>query len=100
MDENENSREENAEQRPVILLVDDEPSILKGLKEQLKLEFGSDFDIEIAEDAETAWDILEECIERGIDIPVVICDQVMPGMNGDELLIRIHNRKSNIRKLC
>ncbi|URD69214.1 GGDEF/EAL-containing response regulator [Leptospira borgpetersenii] len=99
MDENENSREENAQQRPVILLVDDEPSILKGLKEQLKLEFGSDFDIEIAEDAETAWDILEECIERGIDIPVVICDQVMPGMNGDELLIRIHNRKSNIRKI-
>ncbi|QDK27694.1 EAL domain-containing protein [Leptospira weilii] len=99
MDENENSREESAEQRPVILLVDDEPSILKGLKEQLKLEFGSDFDIEIAEDAESAWDILEECIERGIDIPVVVCDQVMPGMNGDELLIRIHNKKPNIRKI-
>ncbi|EMJ95123.1 EAL domain-containing protein [Leptospira alstonii] len=96
---NKNSQEENRDSRPIILLVDDEPIILRGLKEQLKLAFGKDFDIEIAEDAEAAWEILEEYVERGIDIPVVICDQVMPGVKGDELLIRIHNRKPDIRKI-
>ncbi|EMM97335.1 GGDEF/EAL-containing response regulator [Leptospira interrogans] len=99
MDGNINSQEENKDSRPIILLVDDEPIILRGLKEQLKLAFGKDYDIEIAEDAEAAWEILEEYVEKGIDIPVVVCDQVMPGVKGDELLIRIHNKKPDIRKI-
>ncbi|AYV54932.1 EAL domain-containing response regulator [Leptospira kmetyi] len=99
MDGNQNSPEENKDSKPVILLVDDELIILRGLKEQLKLAFGKDYDIETAEDAESAWEILEEYSEKGIDIPVVVCDQVMPGVKGDELLIRIHNKNPEIRKI-
>ncbi|XDD51350.1 EAL domain-containing protein [Leptospira sp. WS92.C1] len=99
MNGNQNSRDERRVSNPVILLVDDELIILRGLKEQLKLAFGKEYDIETAEDAESAWEILEEYIKKGIDVPVVICDQVMPGVKGDELLIRIHHKRPDIRKI-
>lgn len=99
MNGNETPKKENPDSKPVILLVDDELIILRGLKEQLKLAFGKEYDIETAEDAESAWEILEEYMAIGVDIPVVICDQVMPGVKGDELLIRIHNRNPDIRKI-
>ncbi|TGM95455.1 GGDEF/EAL-containing response regulator [Leptospira yasudae] len=99
MDGNQNPQEENKDSKPVILLVDDELIILRGLKEQLKLAFGKEYDIETAEDAESAWEILEEYVSKGIDVPVVVCDQVMPGVKGDELLIRIHDKKPEIRKI-
>lgn len=99
MNEWEKPSDKNRESNPVILLVDDEQIILRGLKEQLKLAFGNEFDIETAEDAESAWEILEEYISEGIDVPVVVCDQVMPGVKGDELLIRIHKKRPEIRKI-
>ena len=76
--------------KPVILCVDDEKIVLDSLKSQLKKSFGSDFEIEIAESGEEALEIIEEFIEDEIDLPVIISDQIMPGMKGDELLIEVN----------
>ena len=75
--------------KPVVLCVDDEKSILSSLKKQLKLHFGDDFHLEMAESGEEALEILEELIEENIEVPVVIADHIMPGMKGDELLIQV-----------
>jgi diguanylate cyclase (GGDEF)-like protein len=72
--------------RPVILCVDDEKIILSSLKAQLQNNLSSNFQIEIAESAEEALEIIQELIKNDIDIPVVIADQIMPGMKGDEFL--------------
>ena len=75
--------------RPVILCVDDERIILSSLKAQLHNNLASGFQIEVAESAEEALEITSDLIKQNIEIPIVIADQIMPGMKGDELLSQI-----------
>jgi len=74
----------------IILCIDDERVILNGLQGQLGREFGSSYAIELAESGEEAIDLVNELIDEGNYIPVVISDQMMPGIKGHELLRRIH----------
>jgi signal transduction histidine kinase len=76
----------------VILCVDDEALVLKSLKEQLSLKFAEESPIVTAENAEQAIECLAELEKEGIEVAVAICDRVLPGMNGEELLARIHQR--------
>jgi CheY-like chemotaxis protein len=46
--------------------------------------------IEIAENAEDGLSIIDEIIRDGHELPLIISDQIMPGMKGDEFLIRVH----------
>lgn len=73
-------------EKPVILCVDDEVIILRSLKEQLRRPFGDTCKIETAESGEEALKIFQEFLEEDVDVPVVIADQIMPGIKGDELL--------------
>ncbi len=77
--------------KPIILCVDDEKIILHGLKSQLKKAFRDECEIEITESGDEALEIIEEAIKDGIDIPVIISDQLMPGMKGNELLRKVHH---------
>ena len=72
-----------------ILLVDDERIVLTGLAQQIKEGIGN-FSIEVAENAEEAIEVCEEIKENQQEIALIISDQLMPGMKGDELLIRLH----------
>ncbi|MEQ8957333.1 MAG: response regulator [Coleofasciculus sp. C2-GNP5-27] len=82
-----------------ILLVDDEPMVLESLSEDLLRNLGSDYQIEAAESGEEALEIIEELQVEGIEIAVVISDQVMPGIKGDELLSQIHLQFPEILKI-
>lgn len=73
-----------------ILIVDDEPMVLESLSEELQRNFGQNYSIEAAESGEEALEILEELQSEGIEVAVVISDQLMPGIKGDELLSQIH----------
>ena len=74
----------------VILCVDDERSILDGLQAQLHREFGKNYLIEVAESAEEALDLINEFVLDGTDLPILVTDQIMPGIKGHELLIKVH----------
>ncbi|MCB0211226.1 MAG: response regulator [Anaerolineae bacterium] len=76
--------------KPAILCVDDEKIVLNSLKEQLRREFGREYDLETAESGDEALEILEELLEEGLEIPVIISDQIMPGMKGNQLLKEVH----------
>lgn len=78
--------------KPTILCVDDESIVLTSIKEQLKREFGSEYTIEVAESGEDAIEIVEEIAEDGLELTMIISDQIMPGIKGDELLIQVHQR--------
>ena len=75
--------------KPVILCVDDEKMVLDSLRYQLVNHLESEFDFEFAESGDEALELIEELLEDGVKIPLVISDQIMPGMKGDELLISI-----------
>lgn len=74
----------------VIVCVDDERVVLNGLRAQLIREFSSNYSIELAESGEEAIDLIKELLLDGKNIPIVITDQLMPGIKGHELLIEIH----------
>ncbi|MEZ2318254.1 MAG: adenylate/guanylate cyclase domain-containing protein [Microcoleus sp.] len=74
----------------VIICVDDEITILRGLKAELREAVDNDYIIEIAEGGEEALELIQELREEGSEVILIISDQMMPGMMGDELLRRVH----------
>lgn len=84
--------------KPVILCVDDEPDILNTLKIQLKNEFKDDYFYELAESGNEALDLLEDFQEEA-QVIVVVSDWLMPGIKGDELLIKVHQKYPKIVKV-
>lgn len=75
--------------RRVILCVDDDKSILDSLEEQILMRFGNEYDCETAESGEEALEIIRELEVENRELMLVMTDQLMPGIKGDELLIRI-----------
>ncbi len=76
--------------KPVIICVDDELFVLASLEEQLKYQFGERYQIKTTSSGNEALEIFKHYQKDMIEIPLMIADQVMPGMQGDELLIEIH----------
>lgn len=76
--------------KPSIICVDDELYILHCLKEQLLLNYGSAFHIEIAESSREALEIMAELLSQQEEVPLILSDYIMPDMKGDELLRKIH----------
>ncbi len=76
--------------KQVIICVDDEKTILKSLKTELKEALGNTYQIEIAEGGKDALELIAELLEDGYEIPLIISDYVMPDMKGDELLRLVH----------
>jgi signal transduction histidine kinase/FixJ family two-component response regulator len=72
--------------KPVIICVDDEKVILESLEMQLGEYLKSSCIVEVADSGKDAILLVDELLEEGQDIAVVISDYLMPGMTGDELL--------------
>jgi len=85
--------------KPTILCVDDERLVLASLRDVLSPILGNEFVIEIAESGEEALEVLGELLRDHTEIPLVISDQLMPGLKGDELLARIHNNSPKTRSV-
>ncbi|MEE2731066.1 MAG: diguanylate cyclase [Pseudomonadota bacterium] len=75
--------------KPVIICVDDEKIVLTSLKSQLQHHFGTQYQIELAESAEETLELIAELKAEHQPVPLIIADYVMPGMYGDELLVRV-----------
>jgi signal transduction histidine kinase len=76
--------------KPAIICVDDEPTVLESLKIELKQVLGDACLIETAESGEEALELLEELQSSEYEVALVLADQIMPGIHGDELLKQIH----------
>ncbi len=85
--------------RDVILLVDDETIILESLQEQLERHFGNGYLYEVAENAEEGLEIVEDLTADGVKILIIVSDWLMPGMKGDDFLIRVHQKYPSIAKV-
>ncbi|MFE4105258.1 adenylate/guanylate cyclase domain-containing protein [Almyronema epifaneia] len=76
--------------KQAIVCVDDETTVLKSLKAELKEAFGDRYLIEMADDGQDALDLVAELLSDRCEIPLVISDYIMPGIKGDELLLQVH----------
>ncbi|TGK39256.1 response regulator [Leptospira gomenensis] len=82
-----------------ILCVDDEPIILIALKQELKKQFGNEFQYETAVNAKEAMEAVDELAVSGVKVILILSDWRMPGIKGDEFLIQVHRKYPEIRSI-
>jgi thioredoxin reductase (NADPH) len=73
-------------QKPVLLTVDDDSSVLEALVQDLRRHYGSRYRIIRATSGQAGLDVSTELKRRGETIALVLSDQRMPGMSGVEFL--------------
>ncbi|HEX9041582.1 MAG TPA: FAD-dependent oxidoreductase [Trebonia sp.] len=77
-----------AELRPVIVTVDDDPSVSRAIARDLRRRYGERNRIVRAETGEQALDALRQMKLRGDQVAVILADYRMPGLTGIEFLER------------
>ncbi len=84
------------EKLDTIICVDDEKLILIALKNQLRKYFGNKIHVETAESGAEALDLIMELKSNNRMISVLVCDQIMPGIKGDELILEVYKKDPEI----
>jgi diguanylate cyclase (GGDEF)-like protein len=82
-----------------IVCVDDDPTVLRSLGEQLRRGLGRACTVELASSGADALALIEELAEEGVTVSLLISDQTMPRMRGTELLARVHERHPAMLKI-
>ncbi|MFN7118601.1 MAG: FAD-dependent oxidoreductase [Saprospiraceae bacterium] len=74
--------------KPIILSVDDDPQVLRSLKNDLRAEFREDYRIISTDSANEALESLPELKKKGEVVALFLSDQRMPQMEGVDFLER------------
>jgi thioredoxin reductase (NADPH) len=85
-DESGSGAAPEAQPRPVILTVDDDPGVSRAVARDLRRKYGERNRIVRAESGEAALDALRQIKLRGEQVAVLLADYRMPEMNGIEFL--------------
>jgi thioredoxin reductase (NADPH) len=72
--------------KPVLLALDDEPSVLAAVQRDLRSEYGDRYQIVASTSGPDALATVRELKARGSQIAAFVVDQRMPGMSGTEFL--------------
>lgn len=73
-------------QNPVILIVDDDPQVLRSISRDLKSRFRKDYELLSTSSAHEALELLTELKNQGADLALILSDQRMPEMEGVDFL--------------
>ena len=90
---------EDTNQNRAIVCVDDEAILLIALKQELKKTFGDDYQYEVALNANEGMLLIDDLVESGVNILLILSDWLMPGIKGDEFLVQVHRKYPNIRSI-
>jgi thioredoxin reductase (NADPH) len=77
-----------AELRPAIMTVDDDPGVSRAVARDLRKRYGERHRIVRADSGDQALDALKQMKLRGDEVAVIVADYRMPGLNGIEFLER------------
>lgn len=72
--------------KPVLLVVDDDPQVLAAVRRDLRARYRESYAIISASSGEEALTTIRELKARGDSLAIVISDQRMPGIQGTEVL--------------
>jgi len=84
-------------EKPFILCVDDEQVILDSLGSQLSRGYQDQFDVEVANGVEEAWEIIDDLESNGNEIRLIISDWLMTPHLGDQFLEEVYEKNPNIK---
>ena len=95
----ERADQEQADRRPVILAVDDDPDVIQLIGRDLEDRYGRAYRIETARADSTARAILTNLQESGDRLALVLADQWLPDGTGCELLAHTRHLFPHSRRL-
>lgn len=72
--------------KPIILSVDDDPSVLSAISRDLRRQYGEHFRVLRADSGATALEAVRELKQRNDPVALFLADQRMPHMSGVEFL--------------
>lgn len=79
---------ETALPKPVLMVLDDDPEVLRAVARDLRRKYADRYRIVRAESGEEALNALVELQRRGDTVALLLSDQRMPQLNGVEFLAR------------
>ena len=82
-----------------ILCVDDDKLVLHSLRLQLSRYYADKYTLEFAQDANEGLEVIEDLAACNIKTVVIISDWMMPGMNGDEFLLKVREAYPEINTM-
>lgn len=83
----------------IVLCVDDDSTVLNALRSVFSSHFGPEVEFEFAESGEEALEIDADIRSQGRELSLVVSDFMMPGLRGDELLVRLQATTPNTVKI-
>jgi len=86
-------------EKKAILIVDDDTSTVFLLKYTLLNSFGDKYLYETALNAEEALDIIDDLNSSGVKVILILSDWLMPGMKGDEFLLKVNEKHPDIKAI-
>ncbi len=72
--------------RPVILTVDDDPTVSRAIARDLRRRYGEQYRIVRADSGAEALEVIKEVVLRGEQVATILADYRMPRMNGVDFL--------------
>ena len=72
--------------RPVLLTVDDDPSVSRAVARDLRRRYGAEYRIMRADSGKEALEAIKEVILKGEPVAAILADYRMPRMNGVDFL--------------
>lgn len=81
------------DKKVTILCVEDEPEVLDAIVRDLAV-LEDYFPIETAQSADEAREIIQSLEATQQPIGLILCDHIMPGQNGVDFLIELHQQES------
>ncbi len=74
-------------EKPVILILDDDPQVLRSITRDIKSQYKKKFEIMSSDSAKESLELLTELKNQGADMAMIISDQRMPEMTGVDFLV-------------
>ncbi|MEI6874426.1 MAG: response regulator [Spirochaetota bacterium] len=85
--------------RPAVLCLDDEAILLLAITMSLRNTLGKEVHVDAASSAAEAFKAIGELAARDIEVQVVVCDLLMPGVRGDEFLRSLHAKLPAVKAI-
>lgn len=76
----------------MILLIDDDISVLRSLTHQLKHTLGNKFNYDVAQTFDEAEDVINAVLASGASLALIISDWIVPPDKGTDFLIRMRKK--------
>lgn len=85
--------------RPILLAVDDDVSVLEAVVQDLRRRYGAEYRVLRAAGGQAALDTMGQLKERGEVVALIVSDQRMPGMTGVEFLEQARQHYPEARRV-